>query len=70
MQLTLDEQERAAYSAGDMKLAAALGALAEARALLSEARALLSDPDGDEFAAEQLRERIEEALTCIEEALT
>ena len=62
MQLTLNEQERAAYSAGDTKLAGALAALADARALLGEARALLSDPDGDEFAAEQLRERIEEAL--------
>ena len=65
MTLTLNEQERAAYSAGDIKLADALAALAEARALLGEARALLllSDPDGDEFAAEQLRDRIEEALT-------
>jgi len=58
----LDEQERAAYQAGDTTLAHALAALADARALLGEARALLSDPDGDEFAAEQLRERIEEAL--------
>ena len=62
MQLTLNEQERQAYSAGDTTLAEALGALAEARALLGEARALLCDPDGDEFAADNLLARIEEAL--------
>ena len=60
--LTLDEQERAAYASGDTKLADALAALADARALLGEARALLCDPDGDEFAADKLLGRIDEAL--------
>jgi hypothetical protein len=59
---TLEEQERAAYQAGDITLAEALAALADARELLGEARALLCDPDGDAFAADKLLARIEEAL--------
>ena len=50
------------YFLSNLAAVGALGALAEARALLGEARALLCDPDGDEFAADKLLARIEEAL--------
>lgn len=64
--LTIEEQERAAYSAGDTTLAGALAALADARALLGEARALLCDPDEDEVEAYK---RLAKLLPRIEEAL-
>ena len=63
---TLEEQERAAYSAGNTALADALAALADARELLGEARALLCDPDEDEVEAYKLLARL---LPRIEEAL-
>ena len=72
MQLTLDEQERAAYSAGDTTLAAALGAQIDAEDELAQAPAALEELQSeiehlkriltDALADDAWRERAQAAL--------
>jgi len=59
MQLTLNEQERAAYSAGDTKLAAALGARIDMQHALAV----------DIVSIEELQEEIAHLKRILEDAL-
>ena len=62
MSLTIDEQERAAYQAGNLALADALAALADAQAEIDTLRALVRDALDGEAGDDAWRERAQAAI--------
>jgi ubiquinone biosynthesis protein UbiJ len=65
MQLTLNEQERAAYSAGDTKLADALAARIDAENELAQAPAALEELQDEIAHLKRMNERLREALAAL-----
>ena len=60
--MTIEEQERHAYQAGDTTLAGALARIVDLQAALVAARSLLTDPDAEAADADGVLETIEAAL--------